>query len=244
MNPTGIYIDKNFIIVICVTIGLVASCVAYLKLLSVMLKNKYWKAAVGILIVLFSFTVMSIIRDFYVDVHINETTYLKLLIYKIIVIAHGIYFLSVELGRSQGLRKTTVSLNDNQILLVLLTLALTNTMVNLHTLNWSFDRVIIVVIFDVLFAYLAVNIVFYLGEVKYYFLYALPMILAFTLIGLLSSGFAEAKRTAFLQTQVALILTLVLSAIYLFIKMQYEIVESRSIIRKIDAVDIEELGLK
>ncbi len=244
MLGTEIYFDKNFIIVVCLTIVLVASCLVYLKALSTMLKNKYWKVAMGIFIVLFVFTLVQIIMDLTLDIPINDRPYIRLLIFKVIVVAHGIYFLSVELGHSQGVRKTTASLNDNEILLVLLTTSLSSIMINLHTLNWNFERGLIVLLFNCLFGYLVVNIVFYLGEIKYYFIYSIPMLITFVGMWILSGEFSEDKRAAFLQTQVGIILTLVYSAVYLFMKMQYEIVESRSVIRKIDLIDVEELGLE
>ncbi len=173
----------------------------------------------------------------------SSTPYTKMLILKVITIAQGIYYLSVELGRSQGLRKTVVSLKEYEIFIVLITLSFTSTMFNIHTLSWNFERAIIVIAFDILFIYLVVNIVFYLGEIKYYFLYAIPMFIVFIGLNMLKDGYKGDKNTAYLQTQVGIICTLILSAIYLFVKMQYEVVESRSIIRKIDAVDIDELGL-
>lgn len=241
---TGIDLDKNFLIVICLTLGIVTLCVIYLKVLSVMLKNKNWKIALGIFFAIFMYTLVQMILDLYLDTPVTTLPYTRLLMLKLVTMAHGIYFLSVEMGHSQGVRKTTVSLKENEVLIVLTTLSLSNIMINIHTLSWNFERGLIALVFNVLFSYLVVNVVFYLGEIKYYFIYAAPMIIVFGGMSLLSSGYSSDKMTPFLQSQMGIILTMILSAIYLFVKMQYEVVESRSVIRKIEALDVEELGLE
>ncbi len=237
-------LDKNLLIVLSLTLGIVVLCVVYLKILSAILKNKYWKLALGIFFAIFMFTLVQMILDLHLEIPVNSVPYTKLLVLKLITIAHGIYFLSVELGHSQGLRKTTVSLKENEILIVLLTLSLTNIMVNMHTLVWNFERGLIALAFNVFFVYLVVNVVFYLGEIKYYFIYAIPMLVVFGGMSVLSKNYSIDKMAPFLQSQVGIILTMILSAVYLFVKMQYEVVESRYTIRKIDLVDMDELGLE
>lgn len=244
MFSTGIVFDRNFLIVIGITVCLAILCIFYLRLLSNLLRGKGWRVALGIFVIIFVVTLVSMIIELRRPAPTTMTPYIVLLVLKMGTILQGIFYLSVELGRSQGLRKTVISLKENEVLIVLSSVVFTNIALNLHTMSWNLERGIIVSIFNFLFAYLIVNIVFYLGEIKYYLMYAVPMMLVFLGMRVLSGSFTPEKTGAFLQTQVGIILTLVFSTVYLFIKMRYELVESRSITRKVNAIDVDELGLK
>lgn len=235
MQTMGIMFDKNLIQALGITFILVAFCVVYLMMVSNILKSKYWYLAMAFFTALFLLALVSMISSFQSNIPINVKPYIITLVLKLVVISHGIYYITVELGHFQGLRNTVLKLKENEIFIVLFSISLTNTMINLHTLHWNTERLVLNMLFNLLFIYLAVKIVFYIGEFKYYLIYAVPMLIVYILIAALNGTYEIEHKIVSSETQVAIISTLVVATIYLLILMKFQKVDSRKWVRQYEA---------
>lgn len=232
MQSMELMFDKNLIQALGITAVLVGISIVYLQILNSMLKSRYWPVAMMFFFGLFVLSLTSMINSFQAAIPIDVKPYIVMLVLKLIVVSHGIYYITVELGRFQGLRNTAISLEEHEIFIVLSSISLTNIMINLHTIHWATERIAITVLFNILFIYLAVKIVYYIGDFKYYLIYAVPMLLAYTLIALLDNTYNIQHSIVSSETQVAMISTLVIATSYLFILMRFQMVDSRKLIRQ------------
>lgn len=232
MQSTALMFDKNLIQALGITVVLVGVNILYLKIINSILKSKIWPIAMVIFCGLFVLALNSMIHSYQSSIAVNITPYIITVILKFLVISHGIYYITVELGRFQGLRNTVIELQEHEVLIVLFSISLTNTMVNIHTLHWNTERLIITVLFNILFIYLAVKIVFYIGEFKYYLIYALPMLVVYAIISVLSKTYKIEHSIVSAETEVAIISTLVIATVYLSILMRFQMVDSRKSVRQ------------
>ncbi len=235
MQPIG-FIDTNFILITVYTICLILATLIYLGSLHYMLKSKFWIIPLLILATIFGLTMFIINKDFQMQSYGSINKILMLAGLKLAVILHGIYYLSVLLGKYIGLKKATLSLKENEVLIVLMSIVVIIIMNNVHTFPWDVDRAIIMNIVNLVMIYILVNVVFYLGEVKYFFVYAVPVFLAFTYFYFNSSGCVDEKSLAFSQMQAGLIGTLLFSSVYFAIKIKLEFMDDRETSRIIEDV--------
>ncbi len=238
MQPTE-FIDKNFILVLLFTLGLILTTLIYLGTLHYMLRSKLWFIPLIIIIGLFGYTMFEMNTDFQQESMGTVNHLIMLVALKTTVMLHGIYYLSVLLGKYIGIKKATISLKENEVFIVLISLALVLIMNNVHTFSWSFDRGVLINLINLFMVYVLVNVVFYLGEIKYFFVFAVPVFLTFLYNGHVLVGFAEQKSIAYHEMQLALIGWLLLSAVYMGIKIRLEFMDDREIARKIEDVKIE-----
>lgn len=232
MQSTTLMFDKNLIQALGITMVLVGFSILYLKIINSILKSKFWPIAMMIFCGLFVLAFSSMIHSYQNSISASITPYIITVILKFLVISHGIYYITVEIGRFQGLRNTVIELQEHEILIVLLSISLTNTMVNVHTLSWTTERLIITILFNILFIYLAVKIVFYIGEFKYYLIYAIPMLIVYTILVMLSHTYKIEHNIVSAETEVAIISALVVATVYLFALIRFQMVDSRKSVRQ------------
>ncbi len=235
MQPTD-FIDRNFILVVVFTLGLIMATLVYLGALHFMLRGKLWFIPLIILFGLFGYTMFEMDQDFRQASMGTVDDLIFLVILKTAVILHGVYYLSVLLGKYIGLKKAVISLKESEVFIVLMSIVAIVVMNNVHTFRWNFDRGLIMNIINIVMVYIIVNVVFYLGEIKYFFIYAVPVFLVFMHNKQVGTAYADEKILAFYQMQVFLIISLLLSALYFGIKIRLEFMEDREISRLIQDV--------
>lgn len=239
MQLTGYIFDTNFLLALALTVVLILATLVYLGGLHFMLKGKLWFVPLIILGVLFGGTMLEMDKAFQMS-SFGSVNYLLILVgLKTVVMLHGIYYLSVLLGKFVGLKKATISLKENEILIVLVSIAAIIIMNNVHTFAWDLQRSIIISLINLVMVYILVNFVFYLGEIKYFFVYGIPVVLAYGYFYFAQSRYAVETESAFLQMQLGLIVSLLVSAIYFILKIRLEIMDDRETSRKFANVKMD-----